>query len=232
MKEAISSQEKPTAETTTSTEVELSDIPSTSQEICHSVEEAPIELSAIPSTSQEIGHSEEETCMIGDIFLEPGPANEPDMSPAFVECAQLSNENRKLSNKLKTLRGIVTRRSKEVKTYRRKINVLQSRIARLQTAAKNAGQIEEAEQTSATDNDEHDDGDNYEMEEDELEYESGSQYETEQLRLKNLLTWAGKIFPTIQLYWEEYQKKALEKVKNESCNGVVVAGDGRQQYVP
>ena len=29
------------------------------------------------------------------------------------------------------------------------------------------------------------------------------------------------------MYWEEYQKKALQKLKEESKDGVVAAGDGR-----
>lgn len=36
-----------------------------------------------------------------------------------------------------------------------------------------------------------------------------------------------KIFPAIHIYWEKYQKEALEKVKNESSGEVIVAGDGR-----
>ncbi len=36
-----------------------------------------------------------------------------------------------------------------------------------------------------------------------------------------------KIFPTIHIYWEKYQTRALEEVKNASDDGIVVAGDGR-----
>lgn len=35
-----------------------------------------------------------------------------------------------------------------------------------------------------------------------------------------------KLFPTIYIYWQKYQKKLLDKIKSMS-GGVVLAGDGR-----
>ena len=35
-----------------------------------------------------------------------------------------------------------------------------------------------------------------------------------------------KVFPTILLYWEKYQKQMLEKVKAVK-DGIIIAGDGR-----
>ena len=46
--------------------------------------------------------------------------DQPDVSPACVNCAHLLTENRKLSRDVKTLREIMKRQQKEVKKYRRK----------------------------------------------------------------------------------------------------------------
>lgn len=94
----MSSQERPgcsTVEPTTSEEVEVP--------------------SPIPSTSQEGSNLVEETSVL-EI------PDQPDLSlrPACVDCAHLLTENRKLSRNVKTLRQMVKRRQKEVKTYRRK----------------------------------------------------------------------------------------------------------------
>ncbi len=70
-----------------------------------------MEVSAIPSTSQEGSHFVETVLETSD---------QPDASPACVNCAHLLAENRKLSRDVKTLREIMKRRQKEVKKCQRK----------------------------------------------------------------------------------------------------------------
>ena len=44
--------------------------------------------------------------------------------------------------------------------------------------------------------------------------------------IKEFTVLQTKLFPTIYIYWQKYQKKLLEKVKSMS-SGIVLAGDGR-----
>ena len=67
-----------------------------------------MEVSAIPSTSQEGSHFVEtvyETSVLETSVLETsvlGTSDQPDMSPACVNCAHLLTENRKLSKDVVT----------------------------------------------------------------------------------------------------------------------------------
>ena len=173
-----------------------------------------MEVSAIPSTSQEDSHFVEKTSVLET-------PDQPDVSPACVNCAHLLTENRKLSRDVKTLREIMKRRQKEVKKYQRKsknkvtfgfssisdalswkvgqfdtflgnyngicsfiflVNNLESRIKKLKTAVKSPEKSKGVEEAIATDSDENDDEEDYEMEEEYSEEESSShasQYETE-----------------------------------------------------
>jgi hypothetical protein len=118
---AMSTAEPSTSKETTETATE----PSTSKERS--------EIASGPSTSkqEEITPSpvykhtplhEETTSLIPDMpqVSSPRPANLSDAVTACVDCAQLLKENRQLTNRVKTLREILGKRRKEVKTYRRK----------------------------------------------------------------------------------------------------------------
>ena len=81
------------------------------------------------STSDEELHGTEEVHpQVKDVLLQPGPSHFPeeistelecdldiqsDVSPGCSECAGLLSQNRKLSNRVKTLRGIVTNNIKK-----------------------------------------------------------------------------------------------------------------------
>ena len=114
MKEAMSAQEAVAVEPSSqkSSQVESPDVPSTSK--------AWIDPSG-SSTSEE----PQETLDLPDappnLPDEPDvPPNLPNEPPSCVYCRKLLNDKRKLKNKVKTLRGIVTRRRKEMKTQQKK----------------------------------------------------------------------------------------------------------------
>ena len=91
------------------------------------------------STSDEKLHGTEEMhSQIKDVLLQPEPSHFPEeistelerdldiqyVSRGCSECAGLLSQNRQLSNKVKTLRGIVTKRRQEALLFRRKSKLI------------------------------------------------------------------------------------------------------------
>ena len=104
IKDAIAAQEKPTT-----SKIAAQEKPSTST----------------VSTSEPPDDPEEPEQTLAEQLVEYVLTEEVDVPNSYVSCAQLLNDKRKLSNKVKTLTGIVGRRQNEVKSYRRKSKIIQ-----------------------------------------------------------------------------------------------------------
>ena len=100
------------AEAGTSKEIDTSAIPSTSDERHHVTEETLSQIDVLPEPSHDTGET--------SIELECDFEHQSAVSPGCPDCALLLNRNRKLSNKIKTSRQIVTKRRQEANGFRRK----------------------------------------------------------------------------------------------------------------
>ena len=92
------------------------------------------------STSDEKLHGTKEMhSQIKDVLLQPEPSHFPeeistelecdldtqyDVSPGCSECTGLLSQNGQLSNKVKTFRGILTKRRQEALLFRRKSKLI------------------------------------------------------------------------------------------------------------
>ena len=96
------------------------------------------DTSASPSDKKLHG-TEEMHPQVKDVLLQPEPSHFPeeistelecdldiqyDVLPGCSECAGLVSQNKKLSNKVKTLRGIVTKRRQEALLFWRKSKLI------------------------------------------------------------------------------------------------------------
>ncbi len=118
-----------TAEPTTSKEItEIATEPSTSKERSETAsgpstsKQEEIMPSPVSEQTEHTPLHKETTSLVPDMpqVSSPRPANLSDAVTACVDCAQLLKENRQLTNRVKTLREILGKWRKEVKTYHRK----------------------------------------------------------------------------------------------------------------
>lgn len=108
IKDAIAAQEKPTT-----SKIAAQEKPTTST----------VSTSEPPDDPEELEQTSEQTPaeqLVRHVLTE-----EVDVPNSCVSCAQLLSDKIKLSNKVKTLTGIVGRRQNEVKSYRRKCKIIQ-----------------------------------------------------------------------------------------------------------
>ena len=107
-----------TAEPGTSREMpETASEPSTSKEMPQTASESSPSTEELAQSPECERTPHEETTRV---IVPDEPANSCAVISGCVNCAHLLNENRQLTNRVKTLREIVGKRHKEVKAYRRK----------------------------------------------------------------------------------------------------------------